>query len=146
LLYSGVAYIADEPNNWISVKIPFLLHINLSQNRSHVSISRTNNVAKTDDWFDDDGTSSAYVANYTEEVISHTVNTACENGISDGMLLRLIKGLDLRKQAAEFLQKVKLATSSPQVQQFNHILPVIGVAMFAMTSMMCGGLILITCL
>jgi hypothetical protein len=100
-------------------------------------------VAKTDDWFDDDGTSSAYVANYTEEVISHTVNTACENGISDGMLLRLIKGLDLRKQAAEFLQKVKLATSSPQVQQFNHILPVIGVAMFAMTSMMCGGLILI---
>jgi len=146
LLYSGVAYIADEPNNWISVKIPFLLHINLSQNRSHVSISRTNNVAQTDDWFDDNGTSSAYVANYTEEVISHTVNTACENGISDGMLLRLIKGLDLRKQAAEFLQKVKLATSSPQVQQFNHILPVIGVAMFAMTSMMCGGLILITCL
>jgi hypothetical protein len=80
LLYSGVAYIADEPNNWISVKIPFLLHINLSQNRSHVSISRTNNVAQTDDWFDDNGTSSAYVANYTEEVISHTVNTAVKMG------------------------------------------------------------------
>jgi hypothetical protein len=51
--------------------------------------------------------------------------------------------LDSWKQAAEYLQEVKLATPSPQVQQFNHILPVIGVAMFAMTSMMCGGLILI---
>jgi ABC-type dipeptide/oligopeptide/nickel transport system permease subunit len=51
--------------------------------------------------------------------------------------------LDSRKQAAEYLQEVKLATSSPQVQQFNHILPVIGGAIFAMTSMMCGGLILI---
>jgi len=37
-------------------------------------------VAQTDDWFDDNGTSSAYVANYTEEVISHTVNTAVKMG------------------------------------------------------------------
>jgi len=143
LLYSGVAYVADEPNYWISVKIPFLLHSNLSLNRSHVSISRTNNAAQTDDWFDDDGTSSAYIANYTEEVMSHAVNAAVKNGISDGTLLRLMKGLDSRIQAVEYLQEVEHATSSPQVRQFNHILPVIGVAMFAMTSMMCGGLILI---
>jgi hypothetical protein len=67
-----VAYVADEPNNWISVKIPFLLHINC--------ISRINNVAQTNDWFNDNGTSSAYAANYTEEVISHTVNTAVKMG------------------------------------------------------------------
>jgi hypothetical protein len=142
LLYSGVAYVADEPNYWIRVKIPFVIHSNLQQNNSQVSISRANNAAQNDDWFDDDGTSSSFEANYTEEVMSQTVNAAVKNGISDGTLLRLMKGLDSRIQAVEYLQVAEQATTYPQVQKFNHILPVIGIAMFVMTSVMCGGLIL----
>jgi hypothetical protein len=62
LLYSGDAYVADEPKYWIFVKIPFINYSHLSQ----YSINQKNNAAQTNEWFTDDGTSSSSIANYTK--------------------------------------------------------------------------------
>lgn len=142
LLYSGVAYVADAPNHWINAKLPFLIHSNFTLNTSSISSSRASSITQSDDWCDDDGGSSHSFTNAAQETLGQAINDAVKGGIDDGTLLRLMKGIDSRIQGVEYLQTAELISSPPAAKVFNHILPIVGATMFAMTAMLCGGLIL----
>jgi len=143
LLFSGVALISDAPNNWIYAKLPFRI-LGLSQNIT--KNSRSNSIHNDDDnECDDDVASSSTNIETTQTEVSQRVISAVNSSIADGKLLSLMQKFDVRVRAVDYLQTQSIDSLSTTTQftssSYSYVLQIAGLAMFAITTMVCSGLL-----
>lgn len=155
LLYSGSALIYEAPNNWIYAKLPFRV-VSWSQNNSTsgTSQSRSGSSNSTyydsssssvgdDDWCDDDGGSGE---SSSQILLTQYIHSALKSRIADGGLLSLLQGLDPRIQSLDYLQlqssdSPSTPTTTESTNVSNYALQIVGLAMFALSSVLCFGLL-----
>ena len=143
LLFSGIALISDAPNNWIYAKLPFRV-LDLSQNIT--KNSRSSNIHNDDDdECDDDLASSSTNIKTTQIEVYQRVISAVNSSIEDGKLLSLMQKLDVRVRAVGYLQNQSIDSLSTTTKytssSSNYALHIAGLAMFAITIMVCSSLL-----